>query len=143
MSISVGNGLRPVPLPAERHGSSRSLVFVNLAIIVAIVVALRIGRRAVPPIASWPVLIGGAIAWLSHLLLDSFYNHGEGIRIFWPLSEKALALPVPWFGGLNHIPPPLNVHTLRICLVEFVSYLPLLLAAVYWRRHRLRNSLRQ
>ena len=119
----------------DRYAVSHSL-FVNLAIIVPVVIGLRLGRRFAPSIGSWPVLIGGAVAWLSHLLLDSFYNHGEGIRIYWPLWQKSLALPMPWFSSLNSIPPPLDAHTLRICLVEFAFYLPWLLLAVYWRRHR-------
>ena len=144
-SFVVLANLPDCPVPRWGHDQymvSHSLL-VNLALIVLVVVALRIGRKAVPSIASWPVLIGGAIAWLSHLLLDSFYNHGHGIRIYWPLSQKELALPLPWFSSLDRIPPPLNAHTLRICLMEFVFYLPLLLLAIYWRHHRLHSILRQ
>jgi hypothetical protein len=30
--------------------------------------------------------------------LDSLYNHGHGVAIFWPLSDVRLALPIPWFA---------------------------------------------
>jgi hypothetical protein len=29
----------------------------------------------------WLVLAGGGVAWLSHLLLDTFYNHGLGLAM--------------------------------------------------------------
>lgn len=70
--------------------------------------------------------IGGALAWLSHLLLDSFYNHGEGVAIYWPVSSASLALPIPWFEvGTGPL-----AHLMRVFLIELISYMPLLLLAL-------------
>jgi hypothetical protein len=122
-----------------RYDISHSL-FVNLALVVAVAAALRIGRKVMPRVASWPVLVGGAFVWLIHVFLDSFYNHGQGLCILWPLSEKALALPMPWFGRLDGIPPTLSLNTFRVCSIELAFYLPFLLLAIYWRRRRTRRS---
>jgi membrane-bound metal-dependent hydrolase YbcI (DUF457 family) len=124
-----------LPLPSWGHFSYRvsHSLFVNLTL-VAVVVALLIrshawlsetGRR-------W-VVAGGAAAWLSHFLLDSFYSHGSGIRIFWPVGDAALSLPVPWFHVLQ--PGSLsNVTPLRIFATEAVCYGALLGACLVLRR---------
>jgi membrane-bound metal-dependent hydrolase YbcI (DUF457 family) len=116
----------------DRYQVSHSL-FINLSLIAAIVAVLRLRRRAWRELGSTPVVLGGAAAWLSHLLLDSFYNHGRGIAMFWPFSSARLALPLPWLGFLESNPPPLNAHTLEVCLVELGSFGLILSAAVYWR----------
>ena len=78
---------------------------------------------------NWPVIFSGSLAWLSHLLLDSFYNHGKGIAIYWPFSKARLALPIPWFDvGTGSL-----AHLMRVFLIEFISYLPLLLLALLIR----------
>jgi hypothetical protein len=74
--------------------------------------------------------MGGASAWLSHLLLDSFYNHGKGISIFWPFSKARLALPIPWFDlGVGS-----PAHIMHVFLIEFLSYFPWLVLAILFRR---------
>ena len=112
----------------DRYDISHS-IFVNLLLIMVVVIALSFWRNARRRIGGWGVVAGGAIAWLSHLLLDSFYNHGWGIAIFWPVSEARLALPIPWFSVLSS-PPPLTSQVLLVCLVEFVCYFPLLLLTI-------------
>jgi membrane-bound metal-dependent hydrolase YbcI (DUF457 family) len=76
-----------------RYDISHSL-FVSVLLIAVACVCLRLWPKTRPTIGSPPVLAAGAAAWLSHLLLDSFYSHGQGIAIFWPFSRAALALPV-------------------------------------------------
>lgn len=124
-----------LPLPFWGHYSywvSHSL-FINLAL-VAVVVGLLISSRAwrSEPARRW-VVLGGAAAWLSHLLLDSFYSHGHGIRIFWPVSNAALRLPVPWFHVLQR-DSPRDLATLQIFATEALCYGALLAACVIWRR---------
>jgi|SRR3989304_307785 len=114
-------------------------VFVNLALIIVFAVLLRLCNPIRTGIASWPVILGGAAAWLSHLLLDSFYNHGLGVAIFWPLSTARLALPMPWFRALPSSPPPLTIDTFYIYLVELLFYGPILLVAIGWRYWRFRR----
>jgi hypothetical protein len=126
----------------SRYDISHS-VFVNLALIIVCAGALRLCNHRRTRIASWPIIFGGATAWLSHLLLDSFYNHGLGIAIFWPFSTARLALPMPWFRSFFSIPPPLNMETLHICLVELLFYGPILILAVGWRYWRSAHSRRQ
>jgi membrane-bound metal-dependent hydrolase YbcI (DUF457 family) len=125
------------PLPFWGHYSYRvsHSLFVNLAVVAA-VVGLLIAPRARRSEASWRwVVAGGAAAWLSHLLLDSFYSHGHGIRIFWPLSDAALNLPLPWFHVLR--PDSFgDPAALRILATEAVFYGALLGACLIWRRRR-------
>jgi hypothetical protein len=142
--IAIAN-LPDWPLPYwghTRYDISHS-IYVNLAFIIICAALLRIwhrrgqapscARSQSPGIGAWPVIFGGAIAWLSHLLLDSFYNHGQGIAIFWPLSSARLALPMPWFRTWSSVTPPLNADTFYICLVETLFYGPILLLVVGWR----------
>ncbi len=76
----------------------------------------------------WRILLGCSVAWMSHFLLDSFYNHGKGIIVMWPISAGRLNLSLPWFST---IPPlPVSMEHIRICSVEVLFYLPLLLFAV-------------
>jgi membrane-bound metal-dependent hydrolase YbcI (DUF457 family) len=85
-------------------------------------------------LGGWPLVWAGTAAWLSHLLLDSFYSHGKGVRIFWPLSLDALNLPMPWFDVLQvGIPPHV---ALRIFAVEFAFYGSLLGLCLLWRARR-------
>ena len=124
------------PLPGwghRRYLVSHSL-FVNLALIAAAVVVLSLWSHAGKRPAPAPVVLGGAVAWLSHLLLDCFYSHGQGLAIWWPFSQARLALPVPWFDTLQGHRSPLDAHTLRVCLWECVFWGPILLIAILWRR---------
>jgi len=125
-----------LPLPFWGHYSYRvsHSLFVNLAL-VAVVVGLLIGSRAWQGKEAWRwVVAAGAAAWLSHFLLDSFYSHGHGIRIFWPVSDAALNLAIPWFHVLQRNSPP-DLATLRTLAIEALSYGALLAACLIWR-HR-------
>jgi len=108
-------------------------LFVNAGLIAVAVLALAASRRARALVGGWPVIACGAAAWLSHLVLDSFYNHGLGIAIYWPLSEGRLNLSMPWFSTLR---PSwaLDAHCLRVALTEIVAYGSLLLACLGARR---------
>ncbi len=71
------------PLPNWGHDAYRishslfmnSLILVSLAFVVSLIPLLR---RAIHP---W-VAVFVCLAWLSHLLLDSFYRHGHGVAVF-------------------------------------------------------------
>jgi membrane-bound metal-dependent hydrolase YbcI (DUF457 family) len=111
------------------HSLLANLLFVLLAGLL-----LSFSRTVCRRIGGWPVLAGGGLAWISHLLLDSFYNHGQGIGIFWPFSEGRLSLPIPWFSPLYGGLLPLTAEKVRILLIETASYLPLFIVAVLGRR---------
>jgi len=110
-------------------------LFVNLAVIGVSVAIMYFLVGFVPgardnPTYRWIILAGG-LAWLSHLLLDTFYNHGKGLLMFWPLSTARLALPVPWLAVLTR--PRLPLKVARILLLELVTFAPVLFLAIWHR----------
>jgi membrane-bound metal-dependent hydrolase YbcI (DUF457 family) len=130
-----------VPTPFWGHFNyqvSHSL-FVNLAVVAAVAGLLLLPRARRSDTAWRWVVAGGAAAWMSHLLLDSFYSHGKGVRIFWPFSDAALNLPIPWF----HVMRPELVGdpaALPIFATEAVFYGALLGACLIWRWRRMPAS---
>jgi hypothetical protein len=81
---------------------------------------------------SVPLIIGGVIAWHSHLLLDTFYNHGQGLAIFWPFSSGRLALPFPFFRTMetkNYF----SASNLQIFAIEGLFYGAILIVALIVR----------
>lgn len=127
-----------LPLPYWGHARyelSHSL-FVNLLAILGIA-ALIAWRRDMRSRFGGTMLAGGAVAWFSHLLLDSLYRDGGGVAIFWPFSDARLHLPVPWFSVVP-VPPPVTGALLRELAAEFLSYFPLVLLAFALRRTRVR-----
>jgi membrane-bound metal-dependent hydrolase YbcI (DUF457 family) len=122
-----------IPLPYwghARYDISHS-VFVNLVpCALVLVILFRLFRDRV---ADWRTLGFGMAAWFSHLLLDAFYNHGSGVGIFWPLSTATVALPIPWFSVLVAPIWPLTAEGIRIGLIEFISYAPVVLMTLYIR----------
>jgi membrane-bound metal-dependent hydrolase YbcI (DUF457 family) len=123
----------------NRYDISHSL-FVNLLWISALVILLAMLSKARITIGGWTVIAAGGAAWLSHLLLDSFYNHGKGIAIFWPLSKARLVLPIPWLSVVKQLPPPVTRELLQILLIEFVTFSPLVLLAILIRKRALKTN---
>jgi LexA-binding, inner membrane-associated putative hydrolase len=123
------------PLPNWGHDKyyiSHSL-FMNLLFIFGLVILLGLFKNIRSKIGGWVVSVCGAAAWLSHLLLDSFYNHGKGVVIFWPFSKGRLILPIPWLSVVKTLPPPITTELVRILLIEFVTFFPLVLFAILIR----------
>lgn len=130
-ALAAAANLPDLPVPGwghDRYDVSHS-VFVNAALALLVVLAARL----VPGL--WGATGGGraaacaVLAWHSHLLLDSFYNHGQGIAIFWPFSAGRLVLPLPWFSTL-HGGWALDAHTLRVVAIELAAYGSLLALSV-------------
>ena len=124
------------PLPYwghYRYEVSHSL-FVTVALAGGLGAVLWISRRARERVGGGQVIVLGAAAWCSHLLLDSFYNHGKGVAILWPLSTGRLALALPWFSTVRRPLWHLDGHSLRVMAVElaFFGGLFLLTAGVRW-----------
>jgi len=134
--------LPDAPLPGWGHDKYQlsHSIFVNLAIIIPLAGVLACWSGLLVRIGGWPVAIGGAGAWLSHMLLDAMYSHGSGIRAFWPFSKAALDLPVPWLHTLRR-GWAADWYTLRVALIELASFGVLLAlcwaARVIWVRMRI------
>lgn len=126
----------------ERYLVSHS-VWVNLGLIGLAVLLTGGVPRVRKFLGGWPVILGGAVAWLSHLLLDMFYGHGRGLAMFWPFSDARWALPLPWFSTL-HAPGSGGscAHLFRVYGIEFLCYLPLVIAAIIirWRLQSCRRA---
>jgi membrane-bound metal-dependent hydrolase YbcI (DUF457 family) len=79
--------------PGWGHGAkyyfSHSL-YVNLSIIFLLLIPFVLLPGVRKWVGGWHVLVGAPLVWLSHLLLDSFYNTGIGIAIYWPLDRKSV-----------------------------------------------------
>ena len=116
----------------EKYFYSHSL-FVNGLFIALGSLLLTLSKKVFTKIGARLVLIAGAGAWLSHLLLDSFYNQGLGVMIYWPFSTAHLALPIPWLAALPGVPPPLTAAMVPIFVLEFLTFSPLLLLALLIR----------
>ena len=86
-------------------------------------------------VGGWPVVGGGCAAWLSHLLLDSFYCYGRGVPVAWPVSDYRLELSMPWFENMDpaHF---WSLHNLKVGAVELALYGTLLALCVLIRRAR-------
>jgi len=119
------------PIPNWGHDQYRvsHSVYVNLALIGFVLLLWG----AVPYFRSRVTLrcfMLGAGAWLSHLLLDSFYNHNLGIAIYWPFSEGRLNFSMPWFDTLDLTQSAVSPHNLSVYAIEFVAYFPVLIIVV-------------
>ena len=109
-----------LPVPGWGHWQyhiSHS-VFVNSVLMVLFVMILCYSKY-VKNIGSYRIIIGALIAWSSHFLLDSLYNHGRGVGIFWPFSNSKLALPVPWFSTLQSSSSLLSYYNLKIFTFQY------------------------
>jgi hypothetical protein len=111
-------------------------VFTNLLVIIVIILLISRHKGVTERLGGWSVVIGGSLAWLSHLLLDTFYNHGKGLAMFWPISDARLALPIAWFSVVTNIPPPMTWETARILLIELVCYGAVFLCVVLLKQGR-------
>lgn len=83
------------------------------------------------------VIVVGLAAVLSHLLLDSFYNHMHGVMIGWPINGYHLNLGLPWFQSM--VPAP-TLAFARVLAVELLFYGPLLLVCIGARWLAIRSS---
>jgi membrane-bound metal-dependent hydrolase YbcI (DUF457 family) len=118
-----------LPLPYWghfRYDISHS-IFTTAAGVLAMEIVLAWRFRGRGPVG-WRVMLGLGLAWYSHLLLDSMYNHGYGLAIFWPVSAKSIALPVPWLsnGDREHV---FSLHNVMVAVYEFLTFGPLVIMA--------------
>lgn len=112
-------------------------IFVNLAL-AGVGIGLVFLARAANSRASGRLVLAALCAWMSHFLLDTFYAHGKGIGLFWPLSKAKVSLPIPIFETLGKYPRTIGWHMAPVFVTEFATYGLLFVAACVWRyaRHR-------
>ena len=108
-------------------------IFVNLGLGVIAWTLIHFGRHLANVDVSARLQLAGLFAWMSHFLLDTFYSHGKGVRLFWPVSDARLALPIPVFDTLGGWPPAMNGHTARVFGIELAAYGVLLGAVCFMR----------
>jgi hypothetical protein len=108
-------------------------IFVNSAIILILALAIDLISKIFNRKISWRLLIAWAGAWLSHLLLDTFYNHGLGLCMFWPFSKSALVLPMPWFHTIKVEAGFITWHNLSEFITEFLFFSLVVVPAIYFR----------
>lgn len=125
------------PLPGWGHASYEVSHSVFLTGLLASMMALLLFLPKFNEQVGAKVVLFWSITWLGHMVLDALYNHGQGIGIFWPISDAHLVLPVPWFETLTW--PPFTEHNRRVFLIELGVYGALLLLCI-WMRSRRRTT---
>jgi len=115
----------------------RHSLLVNVAMMAGPVLLLTLWDRMRRRIGGWRTVYGGCAAWLSHLLLDSFYNHGLGVPVGWPFGRWRPDLAIPFFE-CSRPWEGLSPHNLRVLSIELAFYGALLLLCL-WISFRLKR----
>ena len=128
------------------HSIFTNLLLIGLGWIILYIIPIVWRKYSVNSktwVISWQLMLGGSFAWLSHLLLDTFYNHKKGLAMFWPFSDARLALPIPWLAVVSRPFLPVTVGNLRILLLDFLTFFPLVLLAIIIRKIIIQNKSRK
>ena len=115
----------------------RHSLLVNASMMIVPVLALTLWRCLRERVGGWRTICGGCSAWLSHLLLDSFYNHGLGVKVGWPFGPLRLNFAIPFFAS-SRPEEGLSLHNLRVVSVELAFY-GVLLVLCLWITCRLKR----
>ena len=112
--------LPDLPVPGWGHFAySVSHSFVVTVVLASVLFGVVRARR--PNLITFPALPWLlTIAWLSHMVLDSTYSHGNGLAVLWPISSAHLALPLPWFDTLSL--PVASDHNRHVIHTELAIY---------------------
>lgn len=111
------------------RGASHSLFFaVVLGLLLSVPTARGLGARL------WPTALLVVAALMSHGLIDALTDGGLGPALAWPFSSSRVffpwrPLPVAPIGRAF-----LSARGLRCAVVEVAVFLPVLAAALLWRR---------
>lgn len=123
--------LPDLPLPGWGHRAyavSHSFV-VTLVLAGLLFAIVRLWRNDLIVFRGLPWML--TLAWLSHMVLDSTYSHGNGLAVLWPVSSAHLALPVPWFDTLSL--PVRSEHNRDVIRTELAVYGALAVLACSFR----------
>ena len=122
-----------------RYDISHGLMM-NLLIVGVPAIVLLLWAAARRKLGGTAVIVGGVAAELAHLLLDSFYNHGNGVMIGWPFNRYHLNLAMPWFRSMV---AAWNLDFARVIAIELLFYGSLLVVCLSARRVAISVSLRR
>ena len=121
----------PLPFWGHRQLAVSHSLWVNLALC-ALLAALF--WKPMPAKSGRTRLLAcAAIAWLSHLLLDTLYGDLPGVAIYWPFSDALASLPLPWLKTLAQVPPPFDSAVIRVLLLETLTFAPLVVLGLWLR----------
>ncbi len=125
-------------LPLDRYINTHS-IFTTTIVVAMLVVLAKIFLRKNPYFTN-RILLGGALAWFSHLLLDTMYNKvGEqGYEMFWPISNAKAALPIPWLLQSDKI-NVWSLHNASVAFFEILTFGTVLVLAILTRHWLLSN----
>jgi membrane-bound metal-dependent hydrolase YbcI (DUF457 family) len=141
ISLAILSNLPDFPFPFwghEKYHISHS-VFVNSIIAIILSVWLSKNKKLRSQIGVRMIFLSVFLALIGHLLLDSFYNHGKGVAIYWPFSSATLALPIPWLSVVPAL-PPITIDHLREYVFEFITFFPFVIMAIFFYRRRYREN---
>lgn len=125
----------------DRYDISHS-VFVNLALVTTAIVCWRVFDGMRTRFAMGAVCLG-ASACLSHLLLDTFYQTGKGLAMFWPFSDAKLHIPIHGFHRVHLYEPIWSEDNLSVFWNETQAFSPVLVTALimcWWLERRTQNA---
>ena len=121
LAVVVCANLPDLPLPGWGHSNYRvsHSIFVGIVLISCGVILLRGLQVARNTVGSWLVVLAGSMALVSHYFLDSIYNHGMGIAVFWPLSDARIVFPISWFSIMKS-DPFFCWHNVKVWSIELL-----------------------
>jgi len=122
----------PFPFWGHNHYDVSHSLFVTTGLAALLVLGVGYFRTTRELAGGWRVVICGGLTWISHLFLDTLYNHGKGLAMFWPISDARLALPLPWYSTLRETWIP-DAYTGRVLGIEAATYGGLLLLSIAMR----------
>ena len=140
--LAAAANVPDLPLPywgRPYHHVSHS-VFVTLGLMAAQAAVLSCLPGLRRKVGGWTFAGAFMLSWASHLLLDSFYGHSEGARIYWPMSEATLSLPIPWLDGVSDRLPWSDAMVLRVVGIELLFFGTILALCLAARAMALRRS---
>ena len=124
-------------LPFSHWGHQAYLVSHSLFVNLALIADAWVLWWAICRLYRWrfrlTVVLAATFTWLSHFLMDALYRSPDGVKIFWPFSTGALALPLPWLSYVDLSVSPVAPCNLRVYLMELITFGPFLCLAVLLR----------
>jgi hypothetical protein len=139
-AIALLASLPDLPLPFWGHAHleiSHSLVSCTAGVLVigSLLLWRYKGRFPFTP----TMIVAGALAWYSHMVLDAMYNRAIGLPVMWPFGIVRLNLPVPWLA-IGNKTDILSMYNVKVAMFEMLTFGPLLLLSILVKHYMGRRS---